>query len=793
MNLKISALAVATALFAVGCAQTSPTDLNSNELKASQFKDVIDRSGSPEYMRDYDFDDHQRFNPFFDMGSWHGHLLPDNDDGMGGFPGTALLTEEYINFMANNFDRLSVFKDGKKVEFTMEAYSLPGALVQVLSSDDVKVEMTLRFATNRTSLVETKITTNSPVELIWDGELIEGNHAKEEKSQSDKTIAEAYPDYDRHIEATDDGLKVTFGEVRATWSLLTSGDSEYQVHKSIPTATTVNGLSFTSKANIEQSTTIYTTYSHVLTAEENQAEQAKITDILANPNQYLVATEKRWEEYLDKGLTNPNATPEQERVAVKAMETLNGNWRGAAGAMEFDSVTPSVTARWFSGNQTWPWDTWKQAYAMAHFNPEVAKDNIRAMFAYQIQADDKVRPWDAGFIPDLLAYNISPERGGDGGNWNERNTKPSLAAWAVIEVYKTTEDKAWLEEMYPKLVAYHDWWLRNRDNNGNGVPEYGASRDKAHNTDNGDMLFTVERGDKKEELAGLDKYQEIIKSGNYDHIEIPAQTAASWESGRDDAAAFGFIDKDQLDAYVANGGKRSDWEVKFAQNRDKDGTLLGYSLLQESVDQASYMFSDNQYLAQMADILGKDTDAKEFREKADKLASYINTCMFDEGTGFFYDIRIEDKPLANGCAGKPIVERGKGPEGWSPLFNKAATQANADAVVKVMKDTSEFNTYIPLGTAALSSPAFGPDIYWRGRVWVDQFYFGLKGMESYGYRDDAVEMAGAFFDHADGLVGDGPIRENYNPLTGDQQGAPNFSWSSAHLYMLYNDFFTSEK
>ncbi|WP_063650187.1 alpha-glucosidase [Aliivibrio fischeri] len=792
MNLKISALAVATALFAVGCTQTTSTT-NTSDLKAAQYKNVIDRTGSPDYMRDYDFDDHQRFNPFFDMGAWHGHLLPDNDDGMGGFPGTALLTEEYINFMANNFDRLSVYKDGKKVEFSMEAYSLPGALVQILTSDDVTIEMTLRFATNRTSLVETKIITNTPVELIWDGQLIEGNHAKEEKSQSEKTIAEEYPNYNRTIVPTDDGLKVTFGKVRATWSLLTSGESEYQIHKSIPTTTKVEGLSFNSTARIEQSTTIYTTYSHVLTAEENQEEQIKILDIFAHPQQYLTASEQRWENYLEKGLTNPNATPAQERVAVKAMETLNANWRGAAGAMQFDSVTPSVTARWFSGNQTWPWDTWKQAYAMAHFNPEVAKDNIRAMFAYQIQADDAVRPWDKGFIPDLVAYNTSPERGGDGGNWNERNTKPSLAAWAVMEVYKTTEDKAWLEEMYPKLVAYHDWWLRNRDNNGNGVPEYGASRDKAHNTDNGDMLFTVEHGSKKEELAGLDKYQEIIKSGNYDHIEIPAQTAASWESGRDDAAAFGFIDKEQLDAYVKNGGKRSDWEVKFAQNRDKNGTLLGYSLLQESVDQASYMYSDNQYLAEMADILGKTSEAKNFREKADKLANYINTCMFDEGTGFFYDIRIEDKPLANGCAGKPIVERGKGPEGWSPLFNKAATQSHADAVVKVMKDPKEFNTYVPLGTAALTSPAFGPDIYWRGRVWVDQFYFGLKGMESYGYRDDAVQMASAFFDHADGLIGDGPIRENYNPLTGDQQGAPNFSWSSAHLYMLYNDFFTAEK
>ena len=74
--------------------------------------------------------------------------------------------------------------------------------------------------------------------------------------------------------------------------------------------------------------------------------------------------------------------------------------------------------------------------------------------------------------------------------------------------------------------------------------------------------------------------------------------AASWESGRDDAAVFGFIDKDQLDKYIADGGKRSDWTVKFAENRDKSGNLLGYSLLQESVDQASYMYSDNHYLAE---------------------------------------------------------------------------------------------------------------------------------------------------------------------------------------------------
>lgn len=781
------ALAISVALTIPGCISHPG---NENPLRAEAYKNVINRSGAPHYMLDYDFDEHQRFNPFFDLGAWHGHLLPNGPEGMGGFPGPALLTEEYINFMANNFDRLSLYKNGEKIHFSMTAYSIPGALIQRLTAPGITVKLTLRFATARTSLLETQITSDTPLELVWDGELLEKYYAKEQKPQSPPTIEQAFPDYTRQLLPTRDGLRVTFGRVRAASQLMTSGESEYQIHKSLPQQTTVNGHRFIAKATISGSTTFYTTYSHLLTAAEVQQEQSKIASILADPQRYMSASAQRWENYLDQGLSNPHATQAQERVAVKAIETLNANWRGAAGAMKFDSVTPSVTGRWFSGNQTWPWDTWKQAYAMAHFNPNVAKDNIRAVFAFQIQPDDPLRPWDAGFIPDLIAYNPSPERGGDGSNWNERNTKPSLAAWAVMEVYNTTGDKQWLAEMYPKLVAYHDWWLRNRDHNGNGVPEYGATRDKAHNTPDGQMLFTVKRGQHQQKLAGLNNYNRVVRSGRFDSIEIPAQVAASWESGRDDAAAFGFIDPDQLARYLAQGGKRQDWQVKFAENRAADGTLLGYSLLQESVDQASYMYSDNRYLAEMADILGYNAEAATFRSKADKLADYINNCMFDSTSGFFYDIRIEDKPLPNGCAGYPIVERGKGPEGWSPLFNGAASQQHADAVVEVMKDPREFNTYVPLGTAALTNPAFGADIYWRGRVWVDQLYFGLKGMESYGYRADAVAMAQAFFNHADGLMTDGPIRENYNPLTGMQQGAPNFSWSAAHLYMLYNDFFT---
>ncbi len=34
-------------------------------------------------------------------------------------------------------------------------------------------------------------------------------------------------------------------------------------------------------------------------------------------------------------------------------------------------------------------------------------------------------------IIDALFYNFDEFRGGDGINWNERNSKPPLAGWAI--------------------------------------------------------------------------------------------------------------------------------------------------------------------------------------------------------------------------------------------------------------------------------------------------------------------------------------------------------------------------
>lgn len=140
---------------------------------------------------------------------------------------------------------------------------------------------------------------------------------------------------------------------------------------------------------------------------------------------------------------------------------------------------------------------------------------------------------------------------------------------------------------------------------------------------------------------------------------------------------------------------------------------------------------------------------------------------------------------------RSLTQRGKGPEGWAPLFSNIANIEQAQKVANSMLNPLEFNSKIPLPTAALNNPAYDPDIYWRGRVWLDQVYFGLIGLQNYGYHNEAKQLLTQIISHAEGLKGNQPIGENYHPTTGKMQGATNFSWSAAHLLMLADEITTT--
>lgn len=786
--------------------------------QAVQYKDVIDRRGTPTQFRDFDSYSNLKYNPLLDLGAWHGFLLPASDNEWGGFTGPMVISEEYSLFFASELDKLTLSDEsGRPYPLTaaskQEIYAIPGALVQRFEFEPFTLELELRYGDSRTALIRTRLQnhTDAPLtlNLNWQGELLNQWDAKD-------TVASKYPTWTRTISESDKGVEFQFGKLRSTWNIMQSGSARYRIDRTLPTRTTLDdkALGYQSDATLtlaaKGSEDIYTLQSYLHSADEAKRYQQSRQALLANPASYFADSIRRWEGYLEHGLSNKGIAESERRIAVKAMETLNGNWRSPAGAILHDGVTPSNTARWFDG--VWAWDSWKHAYAMAHFNPEVAKNNVRAMYDYQVQADDPVRPQDAGMVIDAVFYNKQADRGGDGGNWNERDTKPPLSAWAIWEIYSATKDRAFIAEMYPKIQAYHGWWYRARDNNRNGIIEYGATKHVEHNDEFGNITFKVQYAndtpfgldlssctpeqDKWYACAGMPLYQLVLATGGYSDMDIGAQHGAGWESGMDNAARFGFINPDQLQRYADNtyGGDlakaRQDWNVFFFENHQDNGDLIGFSIDQESVELNAFLAKEKRILADMAELLGKPEEASRYREGASKLAGYINSCMFDEASGFYYDRQIAQGDVAdgNGCVGKLLTARGRGPEGWSPLWAEVADKEKAARVRDIMLNPGEFNTKVPLGTAALTNPAYDPDIYWRGRVWLDQFYFGVKGLENYGYREDAEALVNKLFNNAEGLAGSGPIRENYNPVNGAMQGASNFSWSSAHLYMLYRNF-----
>ena len=823
---------------------------------ALQYDNVLNRSGDPMALRDQDKYNNIKFNPLYDNGSWHGFLLPGSADTYGSFTGPSIIAEEYNVLLGKYMDQLSLTdSNGRIYDLTSvkspELISYPGALYQRYDLGDIEVAMEMRFVDKRVSLVKTTVLnkTGSAKKLTfnWAGELTEKLH-RNPKKENKGTVTEKYGEAFRTFIPDSHGINVRLNKQRDTYTMMTRDDATFMIRRSLGTTSNLNdSLSYESKSApvtiaAGNSSSVWSTQAYGHDADEVLEIQNRTTEILNNPESHFKKSADRWEGYLKNGLTNKNATKEQSRLAVKTIQNLHTNWRSPYGFLKTSGVTPSYTAPWFAGG-VWPWDSWKHVYALAHINPDLAMDNVRAMFDYQVNDNDSLRPQDAGMIIDVVFpnmqslrkdkpfngdeafYNKVTKNGArhlDGGNWNERNTKPSLASWSVWETYLGLKEQGreedavkWIAEMYPQLVEYHNWWYANRDVNGNKIVEYGATMDPAHNDENSELKFKFTySADLKmsDELKGMmgrhcegesnkvcystDMYDQMADWGKVD-ISAPAQDGAGWESGRDNAANFGFISKDQLQAYATkehNGDMvkaRADWTPRFFQHK-VNGKPVGYTINQESVDINSYLAGEKNFLAQMAELLGKSEEANTYREDAEKIANYINTQMFDETSGFYYDLKISgDKlqPYEKDSKGELLTKRGRGPEGWSPLFNKVATQENANKVRDVIMNPKEFNApKVPFPTAAMSNPAYDPNIYWRGRVWVDQVYFGLKGLENYGFHDDVQTQMNKILNNAEGLLKDGAIMENYNPETGAVQGATNFGWSAAHFYMMYRNF-----
>lgn len=614
---------------------------------------------------------------FSDQGAWFAYSIPENNNQYG-FSGPFLMTQDNGIWSSPAIIQLELLQNEKPLTFTSHAsLSSLGFLEFTNASNKLEVTQRLFYSSPNTAAIKISIKNISgePQNLV---PILKGRLSPESLSFEQK---------ENYIRVNT-SVNNSFGALKFPKSNdLQSEVDEKSFRLGYPTLELAPENSFE---------LVYTQSFYFPTEESEESLETKMNaadDLEQSFSEDFAARNLEKEQILNS-LTSKMAQnwqgEEYRELVAKLVLTLQNNWRGPAGNLKHAGLFPSYHYKWFQG--FWAWDSWKHAAALALYDPQLAKDQVRAMYDYVE---------DDGFIPDVVYRdNIIEEN-------NYRDTKPPLSAWAVWKIYEADGDKTFLKELFPKLQKQHRWWYTFRDHDLDGLAEYGST--------DGTLI------------------------------------AAKWESGMDNGVRF-----DQ--SSLLKNGKNA------------------YSLNQESVDLNAYLYAEKEYLAKIASVLGLNDEKRQFLNSAATLKIKIQDQFFDEKTGWFYDTSLD---------GTEVIKV-RGSEGWIPLFTEAATPEQAARMKEIMMDPKHFNLKVPLQTLDAEHPAFEPDGgYWRGPNWLDQAYFGIVGLQNYGYETEANELAHKLLHNAEGvLMSDKAIRENYNPLTGEGLEAQNFSWSAGHLLML---------
>jgi len=166
------------------------------------------------------------------------------------------------------------------------------------------------------------------------------------------------------------------------------------------------------------------------------------------------SAETRWKEWFDKV---PNVAAPHLRTFTYAWWVMANNLIQPQGSIVYEAMMPSKVN--YVG--LWLWDSAMHALAFRHVDPELARNQIRAMLEFQLP--DGMLPdaiYDEGVISEI-DHPIPAEV-----------TKPPILAWAALKLHETAPDLDFLEEIYVPLVRWNAWWFSMNDDDVDGLAQY---------------------------------------------------------------------------------------------------------------------------------------------------------------------------------------------------------------------------------------------------------------------------------------------------------------------------------
>ncbi|HNQ22923.1 MAG TPA: trehalase family glycosidase [Phycisphaerae bacterium] len=261
-------------------------------------------------------------------------------------------------------------------------------------------------------------------------------------------------------------------------------------------------------------------------------------------------------------------------------------------------VSSPVSRDWCSdwcGPIVFGWDSFFAGTLAAAASPVLARANFEAALA----GVDEV-----GFVPNYIMAH---------GATSLDRSMPCLGAYLILKTQQLHPDRTWLQRMYPRLVRWHQFWMKHRDGNGDGLLEWGSDPTPPY------------------EFPRLLAFNPSIQH---------TAKCAQYEAGLDNSPMYD--------------------DVPF--NTD------AHTLELADVGLNSCYAMDCEALATLAAMLGHPDDAAGFRAEYEALKQRINDTLWDDARGMYANRRWDGTflhrwsptsffPLLAGIPSAPQAER----------------------------------------------------------------------------------------------------------------------------------------
>jgi glycogen debranching enzyme len=399
----------------------------------------------------------------------------------------------------------------------------------------------------------------------------------------------------------------------------------------------------------------------------------------------------------------------------------------------------------------WLWDSCFIAIGLRHLDVERAKMEILSLLRAQ---------WTNGMVPHMIFTPGENQHRIDYGMWQSwvspfspdgittsGITQPPIIAEAVVRIGEKMElvdRRSWYREVFPNLVAYHQWIYTDRDPHNEGLAL---------------LIHPWE--------TGLDNTPPWMGELN-DHllpwwIRVLQKTHLELAIGlfRRDTHFVSSADQrpTNIDAMALYDVQRRLRRKAYDIDRILDHTLFAI----EDLSFNSILIRANERLVEIAKTIRADVP-ESLLESMKKTPETLET-LWDQYTEAYYSRDFVTHRLLK----EPSIAT------LLPLYAGTISKERAAILVKSLENEHIFGPPYPVPSVPLNSPWFNAERYWQGPTWFNTNWLVIDGLRRYGYKDHADALIEGCLE----LVTQSGFYEYYNPLSGGPLGANNFSWTAA--------------